>query len=253
MAKEFLQNLGLTEYQSKLMAALAELKEATAKELARRARIPQNKTYENLETLEKDGFITSLPLRPKRYSLQGVEALRRKIDERRQAVEQLPEQLAVFEKILAHPSRAESKERFWIIKGQRNIIRKLNEETENLQKESFAVVRYLQSRPESIRSVTKATSRGVKVKILCVKDAQVVKNLPQWRDSGAEIRLYDEASFGPLGTRFNVLDKQKVRITIGKPEVATPEEYITLWCESESFAAMMRSHFLHLWKKASPS
>jgi sugar-specific transcriptional regulator TrmB len=249
---ERLQDLGLTEYQSKVIYALASLGTATAKGVAAKARLPQNKVYEVLEQLEAEGIVVSRPLRPKEYLLESVGRLRERALQRKQQVDEAIVAIDALQKLVQQPMPGGEKELFWIIKGQRNIIAKLNDETPALQHESFGVVRNLQSRPESIRALAAAARRGVDVRLLCSDSPEVRKRLALWRGSGVRIRLYDERALGAVGSRFSVLDKRKARITIGAPEVGSPEEYITLWCESRSFAMMMRSHFLYLWKKGRP-
>jgi hypothetical protein len=145
-----------------------------------------------------------------------------------------------------------TEELFWIIKGQRNIIAKLNEETPLLRKESLGLVRNLQSRPASIRLLKDAVARGVRVKLLCADTPLTRERLSQWKGTGVELRLYDEHD-EPIGSRFSVLDGQTVRITIGAPEIDDPAEYVTLWCTSRSFARMMRTQFMTLWKRAHPA
>jgi hypothetical protein len=66
------------------------------------------------------------------------------------------------------------------------------------------------------------------------------------------VRLYDESVSGPLGSRYTVLDGKRVRLTIGSPEIDSPEDYLSIWCESKGLATTLRTHFLTAWRKAKP-
>lgn len=64
---KILQRLGLTEYQSKVFAALLVRSESTAPELAKISGVPVTKIYSILKSLEDMGFLKSSLSRPKVY------------------------------------------------------------------------------------------------------------------------------------------------------------------------------------------
>ena len=69
---QYLRKLGLTEYQSRAMAVLFYVEEATAKEISGIAAIPPTKVYSVLESLEGKGFIDHLPGKPRIF--RGIPA-----------------------------------------------------------------------------------------------------------------------------------------------------------------------------------
>src|SRR4051812_35920863 len=112
-----LRSLGLSEYQAKVTVAASSLGSATAKQIATTAKLPQNKVYEVLEQLEKEGIIASRQLRPKLYLVHSVAELHRRAQERKQAATQAIELLAQL-----RASAPQKEEPFYLIRGQRNII-----------------------------------------------------------------------------------------------------------------------------------
>ena len=63
-----LKQLGLTEYEIKVYLTL--LKEGPKKggEISKLSKVPHGKTYESLESLEKRGFVSVFPVKPKVFS-----------------------------------------------------------------------------------------------------------------------------------------------------------------------------------------
>lgn len=64
---EYLQRLGLTEYQSKAIVVMFSKQEITAKEISDSAGIPQTKIYQVLKSLEDKELIEVSPGKPRIY------------------------------------------------------------------------------------------------------------------------------------------------------------------------------------------
>ncbi len=64
---EYLQNLGLTEYQAKAAIVLFAKKEAKAEEICKHSGIPLTKIYSVLKSLEYLGITTCTPGKPRLY------------------------------------------------------------------------------------------------------------------------------------------------------------------------------------------
>ena len=72
---KMLQRLGLTEYQSKVFAALLARSESTATELAKISNVLVTKIYSVLKSLEDMGFVKSSLTRPKVYRPVDVQTV----------------------------------------------------------------------------------------------------------------------------------------------------------------------------------
>lgn len=64
---KILQELGLTEYQAKTLAALLARSESTADDIAKLSGVPITKIYSILKSLEDMGYVKCTPTRPKYY------------------------------------------------------------------------------------------------------------------------------------------------------------------------------------------
>lgn len=68
---DYLQKLGLTEYQARTMVVLFSNGETTAEQISKTAMMPHTKVYQTLKNLEYMGFVFQCGGRPRRY--KGVE------------------------------------------------------------------------------------------------------------------------------------------------------------------------------------
>ena len=247
-----LKDLGFTEYEARAYVALAMLGPSTAKEISDESKLPRNKTYEVLRNLEKEGRVVSLPLSPRKYKIADIAILDERIRQKKEEARTLEGGLKDFVAFLSKPKR-ESKEVMWVIKGQHAILEKIAAEMDRVKSETVAIVRSSKDYLPGLKATENAVKRGVRSRILGIVSRDNYHVVKKWIEAGVEFRAYDEKRFGPTGMRFGVFDKKTVRITIGKPEISDPEEYITLWIESPSLANALRQHFLNLWRAAEPA
>ena len=63
---ELLKQLGLTEYESKTLNTLFQLKEEKAPEISRDAQVPKTRVYDVLDGLVKKGLVIEIQGRPKK-------------------------------------------------------------------------------------------------------------------------------------------------------------------------------------------
>jgi len=64
-------------------------------------------------------------------------------------------------------------------------------------------------------------------------------------------RAYNN-SFGEYPLRFTIYDNSEARITLGKPEISDPKDYITIWTKSKPLINILRSQFMNMWKNCKP-
>ncbi|MFC4548692.1 MULTISPECIES: TrmB family transcriptional regulator [Halorussus] len=83
---ELLQQLGLKEYEAKVFAALAQVSQATAKEISELADVPRTRVYDAGEELALRGLVEVQQSNPQRYRAipieEAVEVIRRQYDRR---------------------------------------------------------------------------------------------------------------------------------------------------------------------------
>jgi sugar-specific transcriptional regulator TrmB len=251
-AEALLRKLGFNDYELKTYLALVKLKTATASQVAKESNVPRNKTYEVLERLSEKGFLMEIPATPKKFKILSLDKLKEVVADKKKELNDLEKDTEQIIEKLNKKTYDDFQDMVWIIKGQKNIVQKIAFETKNLKKEALSVFRSSTSYSTSLRTAKEAIDRGVKIKFIGAVNKNNLHKIKQWIKVGVEVRVYDEKKFGPHGTRFSIFDDRACRLTIGKPEVKSPEDYITIWAESPSLVNMFRRQFYHMWDQCVP-
>jgi len=242
---EFFRSLGFTEYEINTLISLIKLKIATTKEISFDSGVPQNKLYGLLTKFEERGILSSIPSQTKKYKLINLKSyIAKKIKEKENEVNQLKKNSAFFEKI----DDDSSEFIFSLIRGQRTIMNKLAENNSRVQREILGVQRNWKLWGGGIETMKGAVKRGVDVKLIGVVNPNTKKLALEWKKIGCKVKKYDK-KFGETPLRFTVFDNKEARITIGKPEIQNPADYITIWTKSKPLINILRSRFLDMWKE----
>ncbi len=251
-AEHLLRKLKFTEYEIKCYLCLASLKTAGVGEMAKHSGVPRNKVYEVVQNLESKGFLMELSTKPKKFKILSLEKLKETVNEEREKLNLLEKETEKIIEQLSILSPKKTKDLVWIINGQKNIMQKIAFETMESKKEILACTRSSIDYGTSFRNTKSAIERGIKVKFLGSFNEKNRKIVKRWVDSGAEYRIYDEKKFGPQGIRFGTFDNKSCRLTIGKPDVQKPEDYITIWSESPSMVNLLKRQFYFMWEQCKP-
>jgi sugar-specific transcriptional regulator TrmB len=242
----FFKELGFSEYESKVLAALVKLGSASAKEISIASRVPQNKLYSILEGFEKIGVLSALPVEPKRFKLINIETfVSKKLKEEEDNLKELRQK----SKQIKEMGDKEEQFTFTLIKGQQAIMDKLAEANKKVEKEILGVQRNWKYWAEGIRAMKDAVKRGVEVKLIGIVNENNKEKVVEWKKIGCKIKKYDK-KFGDFPLRFSIFDNKWARITIGKPEIQNPEDYLTIWTDSRAMIAMLRNQFMQMWKES---
>lgn len=126
---------------------------------------------------------------------------------------------------------------------------KLAENNANVKKEILAVQRNWKLWGEGLREIEKTIKRGVDVKFIGVINKETEGRAKEWKKTGAKIKIYNE-KFGKYPLRYSIFDNKEARITIGKPEIPDPENYVTIWTTSKPLINILRKQFLEMWKES---
>jgi len=129
-------------------------------------------------------------------------------------------------------------------------MNKLTEANKNVKKEILGVQRNWKIWGEGLRQMEKSVKRGVDVKFIGVINNKNVDKVKEWRKTGCKIRGFNKNKFGDYPLRFSIFDNKIARITIGKPEIQNPKDYITIWTDSKALINMLRKQFLEMWKES---
>jgi sugar-specific transcriptional regulator TrmB len=242
---EFFQEIGFSEYEAKTLVSLIKLGKANPKEINLDSQVPQNKLYSIIKKFINLGILAIIPTEPKKYQLINIKTfIQERIKEKEEQTRKLKENSRQIENL----EEKEEQAVFSLIKGQKAIMNRLAEENSKVEKEILGVQRNWKFWGEGIRAMQSAIKRGVDVKLIGEVDEKNIEIVNEWKKIGCKIRKYNK-KFGEYPLRFSIFDNKTARITIGKPEISNPEDYITIWTDSKPLIAMLRKQFLDMWKE----
>ena len=245
---EYFQALGFTEYESKALSCLIKLKSANPKQISLDSDVPQNKLYQILKKFEGLGILAILPTEPKKYELINIKTfIKNKLKQKQEKLKQLQ----VSSKKIDLIEDKEKQAIFSLIKGQKTIMNRLAEMNKNVKKEILGVQRNWKIWGQGLREMQGAVKRGVNVKFIGIinkEDKENIKRVKEWKKIGCKIKDFNK-KFGDYPLRFSIFDNKYARITIGKPEIKNPKDYITIWTDSKALINMLRKQFLEMWKE----
>jgi sugar-specific transcriptional regulator TrmB len=243
---EFFKDLGFQEYEAKTLSSLIKLKSANPKEICLDSGVPQNKLYSILKKFEKLGILSMIPSEPKKYQLINIKSfVKEKIKEREEKLKILKKDSGNLEEI----KEEDRQSIFSLIKGQKAIMDKLAETNREVKKEILGVQRNWKIWGEGLRAMQDAVKKGVDVRLIGTVDENNINKVKEWEKIGCKIKAYNK-KFGDYPLRFSIFDGKYARITIGKPEIQNPEEYITIWTDSKALVRMLKNQFNEMWKNS---
>jgi len=242
----FFKDIGFNEYESKALASFVKLKSATPKQIYQDSLVPQNKLYQIIKNFEKMGIVAIIPGEGKHYKLINFKTfINHKIKEKEENLKQLKQSSRDLESV----KEKEEQFIFSLIKGQQAIMNKIAEHNPNVKHEILGVQRNWKVWGEGLRVMQNAIKKGVKVKVIGMINSETEKRAKEWKTVGCKVKAYNN-KFGEYPLRFTIFDNKEARITIGKPEIPSPEDYITMWTTSRPLIAILRKQFLDMWKES---
>jgi len=242
-----LQEFGLTDYEIRSYTSLLEIGPATASELSEASDVPYSKIYEVLGSLEKKGWIESEHGRPSKYYPKppsvAMEITRSQLENSLKTNEALihDELQPLYEKkgVREHPD-------IWIVRGNFNVLSKIRETIEHVQKEVLAAVPAI---PDDIvemliPSVKLIADRGVKVQIMTLKSpmTEAMAKLSKF----CEVRVREQMFGGGI-----IADGREVILLLGQER----DEAVSLaiWSDHIGLSKFAKNYFEYLWSDSLPT
>jgi sugar-specific transcriptional regulator TrmB len=238
-----LQNLGLTEYETKAYVTLLQRGAMTARETSEISLVPYSKIYEVLGSLEKKGWIETESGRPSKHyprsPLDALETTRLKRESLLQAKESqiLRELTPLFEK-------RESQERpdIWIVRGEFNILSKIRETIGRSTSEILIALPVLPKEMLNLLAPTLAhiKSQGITIQFMISKD--VDKEILEQIADFAEVRIRRQMFGGGI-----VSDVHEVILVLEEEKGGTA---LAIWSDHVGLARFAKNYFEYLWHDA---
>lgn len=243
----FFSSLGFTEYESKTLASLIKLKKASPKEISIESGVPQNKLYNIIKKLEKEGILATIPSEQKYRLINFKTFMENKIKSKEKELKAMK----ALSKDIETLQDTEEEFSFFIIRGQKAIMNKLAEHNSTVKKEILGVQRNWKLWGAGLRAMDKSIKNGAKVKLIGVIDEKTEPKVKEWKKLGCKIKAYNK-KFGENPLRFTIFDNKEARVTLGKPEIKDPKDYITIWTKSPALVRMLKNQFYQMWKESVP-
>jgi len=239
-----LQEFGLTDYEIRSYTSLLEIGPATASELSESSDVPYSKIYEILGSLEKKGWIESERGRPSKYYPKppslAMEITKSQLENQLKTNEALilGELQPLYEKkgVREHPD-------IWIVRGNFNVLARIRETIEHVQKEILAAVPAI---PDPVAEmlvplVKSMTERGVKVQFMTLKSSlsETMAKLSKF----CEVRVREQMFGGGV-----IADGREVILLLGQE--GDEAIGLAIWSDHIGLSKFAKNYFEYLWAEA---
>ena len=236
-----LQEFSLTDYEIRSYTSLLEIGPATASELSEASGVPYSKIYEVLGSLEKKGWIESEHGRPSKYYPKPPSvAMEIARSERENALKNSETQVLEELQPLYEKKGVRERPDIWIVRGNFNVLAKIKETAEHVQKEILAAI---PSIPDQVAEmliplVKSIVERGVNVQLMTMKTpaSESMLKLSKF----CEVRVREQMFGGGI-----IADGREVILLLGQEG----EEAIGLaiWSDHIGLAKFAKNYFEYLW------
>lgn len=255
-AKRVLQELGLTGYETRAYLSLLERGPLAATQVSEHSNVPYSKIYETLNSLEKKGWIKSEKGRPSQYypksPAEALTAAKLKLEDTMKGWEQ-----AIMNELQPLYDKREIKEKpdIWILRGEFNILAKLQEMLDKAKNELMIAAPVL-TKPlikAAFPMLNGLRNKDVKVMLLISKD---VKELGiEEVTEVAEVRTREHMFGGGV-----IVDGKEALLLLGeeKPSLViwSPNQpyhsLFAIWSTHIGLVGFAKDYFEYLWNTSSP-
>ena len=260
--ESLLKEIGMKEYEAKAFTTVVQCGVCSAEQISKASSIPLTRVYETMESLQKNGLVTVMNTRPKKYRLISIDALSNLADEKRRLVQQEIERTNdIIKQIKERIPKAvssedeEVKEDFWIFKGRETAIRKISEEEKKAAREILIFSDDFTWFPRFRKMLQSSIGTGISVKVLINLNERTSGTVNELLSMGSDVRGWDIQ--GLLGV---IIDGKKIYLVskIPRPGVSMENHYgkegtdelfmyDCLFTRNPTIVNMVRTYFDVFW------
>lgn len=241
-ARKVLNELGLTSYETQAYLALVEKGSMAASQVSEYSNVPYSKIYESLNSLEKKGWIETKKGRPTQYypksPSEALQVAKLRLEEMMKGWEQV-----IREELLPLYERREFREKpdIWILRGEHNVLAKLEEMLMRAGRELMVAV------PTFSRGLVKIgvpmlrglRGREVKFLFMAARDA-VEPDILESIAAVGKVRVRDEMFGGGV-----IVDGKEALLLLGEEKPT-----LVIWSNHVGLVKFARDYFQYLWETA---
>jgi sugar-specific transcriptional regulator TrmB len=245
-----LQDLGLTEYQSRVYLTLLDLGAATASQIPTLSRVPRTRIYITMAQLHEKGLVNIIPEKPLKYEPVPIaEYLTKKAVELRQGAKDIEKNIETFSSEFSVIGEVEpdQKGRFEAIYGRRNFRDRLMDMSHSAKKEVVLVCT-----PKSPLRLTNAMipvledKKKEKVRLRIIfpvtkENTEKAKLLAKYAD-------VKHTDFDPL-VDWAIVDGKELLVTHSIPDDDNPYrgDDVSIWTDDTAIVSSRNSLADEIW------
>jgi sugar-specific transcriptional regulator TrmB len=229
-AREVLKRYGLSEYESKAYATLVQLGSGSVREICKVAGIPQPRAYDTLAKLESKGLVETQEGRPMVYRAVPPKDAFERLEKGLKA-----QTVLAVEEFASRYGYERSNAEMWKIKGQTNIINKIEEMLNSVKEELLlALPTVVLERVKP--SLDKAINRNVKTKLVLSQRGNLQARIPEIDERIRFTRKDDIPSILVLADRREAMMSSGCTNNYQGP-------WISVWTNEPSFIELVSMFF----------
>ena len=251
LVKKIKDYFGLNIYETKVWLALLGKGVASAGEIAEGSGVPRSRTYDVLESLEKQGFAISKIGKPAKYIAVRPGIILEKM--KTNTMKDAEDKVEVLSKLKGSSEYAELEGIYTTgikpirhedlsasIKGKATIYNHAREILENAKKEVI-ICTSCRDFTDKIRLfstlITKLRKNGINVKIALSGNEGDVKRIG--------IKIKEKIKFVDINTKFFIVDQEQILFMLSDGNVA--EDEVAIWLNTPFFTNALVYLFNKIW------
>jgi len=242
--KKVLQELGLTDYESRVYLALLEKGVLNANQVSKHSGVPYSKVYETLTSLERKGWIETEHSRPSRYypkaPSEALASMKLQLEDKVKTWEKTV--MGELEPFYEHREIREKPD-LWILRGEFNTLAKLKEMVEKTKSELMVAAPILSKTLADAVTPVLMQLRNANVKIFFMVSRKAKEwNLQKLREV-AEVRVRDHMFGGGI-----IADGKEAMLFLGEDKPT-----LVIWSNHLGLVQFAKEYFRYLWESSETS
>ncbi|RLG70598.1 MAG: hypothetical protein DRO04_01600 [Candidatus Iainarchaeum archaeon] len=233
----FLKELGLTEYEAKVLTAMLNLKKATAIKISSEARIPKTRVYDILDSLVEKKLVLRLAGKPKSYQIVSPEAVfNTLLEEKRKKLQMLSEEAKRILKTLSKP--LVDRERVIKLKNRDEFYQILAEEFKKAKQSIIGFAGLEKGYEKILPTLKDFKDKNIDIRLLY--HTQHMPTLREFQKSGIKMKTISTKLEGFL------IDDSTVIMPLNDFSQESDEYHIGIWNNSP-IAKVLKHYFEKHW------
>ena len=239
---DFLERMGLTEYESKTLATLFKSMESDAPAISRAAQVPKTRVYDVLERLVRRGLVIEIKTRPKKYRVvDSAKAIDKLIDDKKNEILRIEERAVELKGIIAGIGKmSEEGEKVMRVKDKTDFERILSQELSKTKNSIYCLGEIGSEHQIVIDAIEKAKSKNVSVKLVNSLTAYPNTKHPKWKGNAKHFKH---------GLNAFVLDNKKVIMALSDFRKEASQYHFIIWDNNKHMANALNHYFQKCWQQ----